>query len=63
MNVKDCVNCKHFELKSYIQFRHPIGERSHGFTHTYHYCNKHQKRCRAVYKCEERETEWNKEKD
>ena len=63
MNVKDCANCSYIEKRSYIRYGEPRGENAHGFKYTYHFCTKHQRWVRKVYKCEERTKEWNKEKD
>lgn len=54
MRVKDCEKCKHCKRRTWTQYHVPKGSHAVGFTHAYSFCEKHQKRVRDVYKCEER---------
>lgn len=52
MRVKDCVSCRHCTRRTWVQSYKPANYHTIGFSHAYHRCEFHKKRCSEVKRCE-----------
>ena len=57
MRVKDCKGCRHCERKVWSSSYKPSNYHAVGFSHAYHYCAYHKKRCLEVPWCNDYEEE------
>ena len=51
MRVKDCEGCRYCFRGTWVQHYKPANYHEIAFTHAYHACEKHAKRCREVKFC------------
>lgn len=51
MKVKDCKGCRHCFRGTWVQHYKPANYHEIAFTHAYHACSKHQKRCSEIKYC------------
>lgn len=51
MRVSDCMECEHYQRRTWSAAYHPVDYHVIGMTHAYGFCRLHDLRCSNVKSC------------